>query len=37
MRAGRIIADATPDELRENTGEDDLEKAFLALAEGTAA
>ena len=37
MRDGRIIADATPDELRTNTGENDLEKAFLALAEGTAA
>jgi ABC-2 type transport system ATP-binding protein len=37
MREGRIIADATPDELRTNTGEDDLEKAFLALAEGTTA
>jgi ABC-2 type transport system ATP-binding protein len=37
MREGRIIADATPDELRENTGEDDLEKAFLVLAEGKAA
>lgn len=34
MREGRIIADATPDELRQDTGEDDLERAFLALAEG---
>jgi ABC-2 type transport system ATP-binding protein len=37
MREGRIIADATPDELRADTGEDDLEKAFLVLAEGSAA
>lgn len=37
MREGRIIADATPDELRTQTGEDDLEKAFLVLAEGEAA
>jgi ABC-2 type transport system ATP-binding protein len=34
MREGRIIADATPDELRRDTGEDDLERAFLVLAEG---
>jgi ABC-2 type transport system ATP-binding protein len=34
MREGRIIADATPDELRAATGEDDLERAFLVLAEG---
>jgi ABC-2 type transport system ATP-binding protein len=34
MREGRIIADATPDELRADTGEDDLEQAFLVLAEG---
>lgn len=34
MREGRILADATPDELRESTGEDDLERAFLVLAEG---
>jgi ABC-2 type transport system ATP-binding protein len=33
MREGRIIADATPDELREDTGEEDLEQAFLTLAE----
>ena len=37
MREGRIIADATPDELRATTGEDDLERAFLVLAEGKAA
>jgi len=35
MREGRIIADSTPDELRADTGEDDLEQAFLTLAEGT--
>jgi len=34
MREGRLIADATPDELRAETGQDDLEQAFLALAEG---
>lgn len=37
MREGHIIADATPDELRRDTGEDDLERAFLVLAEGEAA
>ena len=36
MREGRIIADSTPDELRADTGQDDLEQAFLALAEGAA-
>lgn len=36
MREGRLIADATPDELRQRTGEDDLEAAFLVLAEGAA-
>ena len=34
MREGRLIADSTPDELRADTGEDDLEQAFLVLAEG---
>ncbi|MDQ3156274.1 MAG: ABC transporter ATP-binding protein [Actinomycetota bacterium] len=33
MREGRLVADATPDELRAKTGEDDLEQAFLVLAE----
>ncbi|MBC7597142.1 MAG: ABC transporter ATP-binding protein [Kineosporiaceae bacterium] len=33
MREGKLVADATPDELRAQTGEDDLEKAFLVLAE----
>ncbi|MET0821643.1 MAG: ABC transporter ATP-binding protein [Aeromicrobium sp.] len=37
MREGRIIADATPDELRRRTGQDDLEQAFLVLAEEVAA
>lgn len=32
MREGKLVADATPDELRAQTGEDDLEKAFLVLA-----
>lgn len=34
MREGRLLADATPDELRERTGQADLEAAFLVLAEG---
>jgi len=33
MREGRIVATATPDELRAGTGKLDLEDAFLALAE----
>ena len=33
MRAGRIIADGTPDEIRSRTGSDDIESAFLALVE----
>jgi ABC-2 type transport system ATP-binding protein len=33
MREGRIVAAATPDELRARTGEQDLEAAFLAIAE----
>jgi ABC-2 type transport system ATP-binding protein len=37
MRDGRLISDGTPDELRAQTGEDDLERAFLVLAERTAA
>jgi len=36
MREGRIIADSTPDELRADTGQDDLEQAFLTLAEAAA-
>ncbi len=35
MREGRIVAAETPDELRARTGRDDLEEAFLELAEGT--
>ena len=37
MREGAFVADATPDELRAQTGEDDLEQAFLVLAERQAA
>ena len=33
MREGGLVADATPDELRAQTGQDDLEQAFLTLAE----
>jgi ABC-2 type transport system ATP-binding protein len=33
MREGGLVADASPDGLRAQTGEDDLEKAFLVLAE----
>jgi ABC-2 type transport system ATP-binding protein len=33
MRDGRILADLTPAELRERTGEDDMERAFLRLIE----
>jgi ABC-2 type transport system ATP-binding protein len=33
LREGQLIADATPDELRSRTGQDDLEQAFLTLAE----
>ncbi len=37
MRDGDLIADATPDELRSQAGTDDLEEAFLVLAERDAA
>lgn len=37
MRSGRLIADATPTELLESTGTDDVEQAFLALADQDAA
>lgn len=37
IRGGLLVADATPDELRAQTGEEDLEKAFLVVAEGRAA
>jgi ABC-2 type transport system ATP-binding protein len=33
LRDGRVLATGTPDELRRRTGHDDLEQAFLALAE----
>jgi ABC-2 type transport system ATP-binding protein len=36
MREGRIVAAASPDELRRRTGEQELEAAFLAIAEETA-
>ena len=32
-RDGRVIASNTPDAIRKETGEDDLEDAFIALAE----
>lgn len=37
MREGRLIADSTPDDLRKDAGEEDLEQAFLVLAERNAA
>ncbi len=37
MRDGELIADATPDELRSAAGTNDLEQAFLVLAERRAA
>jgi ABC-2 type transport system ATP-binding protein len=33
LREGRLLADATPSELRERTGEQDLDAAFLKLVE----
>ena len=33
LREGRLVAQGTPAELRERTGQDDLEQAFLTLAE----
>ena len=33
MRDGRIIADDTPDRIRERTHADDIESAFLALVD----
>src|SRR5918992_967450 len=36
MREGRLVADTTPDELRERTGEQEMESAFLRLVEETA-
>ncbi|HET7195498.1 MAG TPA: ABC transporter ATP-binding protein, partial [Nocardioides sp.] len=37
MREGRIIADGTPDEIREKTGSGDIEAAFLAIVAEDAA
>ncbi|MET0450073.1 MAG: ABC transporter ATP-binding protein [Aeromicrobium sp.] len=37
LRDGRLIADTTPDGLRSDAGTDDLEQAFLRLAERSAA
>ena len=37
LREGRLLADATPDELRERTGADDLDQAFLRLIRSGAA
>ena len=36
LRGGRVLAALTPDELRASTGEQDLEAAFLRLAEADA-
>jgi ABC-2 type transport system ATP-binding protein len=36
MRAGRIIADGTPTRIREQTGADDIEGAFLKIVEAAA-
>jgi ABC-2 type transport system ATP-binding protein len=36
MRAGRIIADGTPAHIREQTGADDIESAFLKIVEAAA-
>jgi ABC-2 type transport system ATP-binding protein len=35
LREGRVVATGEPDELRSRTRADDLEQAFLALAEGS--
>ena len=37
MRDGRILATGTPTKLRDDTGADDLEGAFLKLVERTEA
>jgi ABC-2 type transport system ATP-binding protein len=37
MREGGLVADTTPAELRERTGEQEMESAFLRLVEGSAA
>ena len=36
MREGRIIADGTPQEIRQKTGADNVESAFLAIVEAAA-
>jgi ABC-2 type transport system ATP-binding protein len=36
MREGRVIADGTPQEIREKAGVDDIEEAFLAIVRGAA-
>ena len=36
MREGRLVADTTPDDLRERTGEQEMESAFLRLVESGA-
>ena len=36
MREGRVIADGTPERIREQTGTADIESAFLALVDGAA-
>jgi len=36
MREGRIIADGSPVEIRQKTGADDIESAFLAIVEAAA-
>ena len=36
LREGRLLAQATPDELRARTGEEQLDEAFLRLVEATA-
>jgi ABC-2 type transport system ATP-binding protein len=33
LRDGRVVATGTPDDLRVRTGREDLEQAFLVLAE----
>jgi ABC-2 type transport system ATP-binding protein len=37
MREGRIIADGSPDEIRQKTGADDIESAFLTIVKEDAA
>ena len=37
MREGRLIADGTPQEIKEKAGVDDVEQAFLAIVREDAA